>query len=67
MTRVTFKEVAVRGTRRWVDADGKKRSKTRKFAQTVSPFNSVNGVPKTEATLLFEVTAQRDAWVKESP
>ncbi|MDQ0082874.1 hypothetical protein J2W35_003233 [Variovorax boronicumulans] len=64
MTRIRFQEVAIKATHRWVDADGKKRQETRKFWQTISPFNKrPDGTLKTEADIEREITAQRDAWL----
>ena len=69
MTLYRFEEVAVRGVRRWKDpVTGKKRQETRKFCQTVNPFNrGADGAPKTHAQILAEVTAERDAWLQETP
>lgn len=66
--RITFPEIAVKATRRWVDADGKKRQQTRKFWQTQNPFNKhANGVPKTYEEILAAVKSERDAWLNERP
>lgn len=62
--RTTFYEVAVSATKRWTDAGGKKRQKTRKFWQTLSPFNKcADGSIKTREQILIEIQAQRDAWL----
>jgi hypothetical protein len=64
MTRIICQEVSVKATRRWVDADGKKRQETRKFWQTVNPFNrKADGSLKTEADIRAEINAERDAWL----
>jgi hypothetical protein len=64
MTRIICREIAVKATRRWVDADGKKRQETRKFWQTINPFNSkADGSLKTEADIRAEINAERDAWL----
>lgn len=63
--RFTFPEISVKATRRWVDENGKKRQETRKFFQTVSPFNRASdGQIKTKEQINQEVFAQRDAWLK---
>lgn len=64
MTRIICREIAVKATRRWVDADGKKRQETRKFWQTINPFNSKpDGSLKTEADIRAEINTERDAWL----
>ena len=64
--RVTFNEVSLSGTKRWVDENGKKRQKTRKFWQTISPFNiAADGSLKSREQILSEVKAQRDAWLSD--
>lgn len=66
--RVTFSEVAVKATRRWVDEEGVKRQQTRKFFQTISPFNlNKDGGYKDREQIMREITAERDAWLKQSP
>ncbi len=61
--RVNFQEVSVKGTRRWKDAEGKKRQQTKKFFQTISPFNkNADGSPKTREQILIQIKAERDAW-----
>lgn len=63
--RINFDEVAVKGTKQWIDKDtGKRRQETRKFFQTVNPFNKgANGLPKTRDQILDEIRAERDAWL----
>jgi hypothetical protein len=62
--RVVFEEVSVRATKRWVD-DGKKHQQTRKFSQTISPFNKrADGSQKNREQITAEITAQRDNWLK---
>lgn len=64
--RTTFDEVAVSVTKRWTDEAGKKRQKTRKFWQTISPFNKCpDGSLKTRDQIMVEIKAQRDAWLAE--
>lgn len=62
--RINFDEVAVKATRRWVDESGKKRQETRKFWQTINPFNKgADGLPKTRDQILKEILAERDAFL----
>lgn len=64
MRRIVCQEVSVKATRRWVDADGKKRQETRTFWQTINPFNRLpSGALKTEADIRVEINAERDAWL----
>ena len=63
--RINFNEVSVKATKRWVE-DGKKRQETRKFFQTINPFNkNTNGMMKSHDEIYVEICAQRDAWLKE--
>jgi hypothetical protein len=62
--RVHFNEISVKGVKRWVDENGKKRQKTRKFYQTVNPFNKdADGNVKTPSQIIAEITSERDAWL----
>ena len=66
--RINFPEIAVKATKYWTDANGKKRQQTRKFWQTQNPFNKhPNGVPKTYDEILSAVRTERDAWLKAPP
>ena len=63
-TGYTFEEVKVKATKKYIDADGKKRSKTETFSQTINPFNKgTDGLPKTREQILKEITAARNAWL----
>ena len=63
--RITFQEVSVKATRRWTE-DGKKRQETRKFWQTINPFNkNVDGAMKNRDEIYTEICAQRDAWLRD--
>lgn len=65
MTRYVFEEISAKATRRWMDADGKKRQETRKLFQTVNPFNKrPDGTPKAAWEIRAEVAAERDAWLE---
>lgn len=62
--KINFDEISVKATRRWVDADGKKRQETRKFWQTVNPFNlAADGSTKTREQIVQEINALRDEWL----
>jgi hypothetical protein len=62
-----FDEVSIKATRRWADADGKKRQQTRKFWQTLNPFNkSADGTPKNRAQIVAELIAERDEWLRST-
>jgi hypothetical protein len=66
--RINFDEVAIKATRCWADENGKKRQETKKFWQTINPFNKgEDGLPKSRDQILREIKAQRDAWLSESP
>ena len=67
MTRYKFNEVSVKATRRWTDANGKNRQKTKKFWQTISPFNidKATGLPKDRETIYAEITKERAEWLKQ--
>ena len=64
-TRIQFEEVSVKATKRWKDSNGKQRQETRKFFQTVNPFNKdAGGLPKTREQILREVMQERDEWLQ---
>lgn len=64
-TRYTFDEVSVKRTKRYTDEDGKKRQKTRKFSQTLNPFNkNKDGSIKTYDQIMKEITKEADAWME---
>lgn len=63
---IHFQEVAIKATRKWTDDDGKKRQKTRKFSQTLNPYNrNIDGSVKTRDEILKELLCQRDEWMRE--
>lgn len=66
-TRYTFNEVSVSATKRWKDpVTGKARQQTRKFYQTLNPFNkAADGTPKTREQIMSEITAEKAAWLAE--
>ncbi len=60
-----FQEIATRRTIRWTDADGKRHQETRKFWQTLNPFNvGKDGAPKSAEAIYAEIKAEADAFVK---
>lgn len=62
----TFQEVSIKGTKRWTDTTGKKRQMTRKFYQTINPFNTNSkGVVKTREEILQELVDQRQDWLTQ--
>ncbi len=69
MTRYVFSEVFVKGVKRWKDpVSGKPRQETRKFLQTINPFNkNASGVPKTRDEIMAEIKRERDEWLAVPP
>lgn len=64
--RIVFEKVTHRATKRWVDADGKRHTKTQTFWQTISPFNTgPYGGQKTREMILLELRKEADKWVAE--
>lgn len=62
--RINFEEVSLVATKRWTDESGKKKQKTKKFYQTISPFNkNKDGTVKTRDQIFEEVKLERDMWV----
>lgn len=63
-TTVRFDEIAIRGKRRWKDADGKWHQETKKFWQTMSPWNvDADKRPKNASQIRAELLAERSAWL----
>lgn len=67
--RVTFNEIAVKGVKRWKDpVNGKPRQETRKFYQTINPFNkNMDGTRKTRDQIMAEIKTERDEWLAVPP
>ncbi|RQO83533.1 hypothetical protein [Acidovorax sp. FJL06] len=65
MRRYVFNEVAIKATHRWKDSEsGKNRQETRKFFQTINPFNkNAAGEIKSCDEIMVEIRAERDAWL----
>lgn len=62
--RITFDEIAIRETVTWKDpGTGRKRQMTRKFFQTVNPFNrGSDGEPKARAQIRDELRREANLW-----
>lgn len=59
-----FPVVSIRAAKRFVDASGKKRVRTRRFEQTLNPFNKTeSGEVKTREIIMRELAAERNAWL----
>ena len=65
--RLNFKEISVSATKKYKDENGKTKQVTRKFFQTLNPFNKLDdGTVKDEATIRAEIDAQRKAWLADT-
>jgi len=65
--KITFTEVSISRTRKETcSVCGKKRQKTKKFLQTINPFNTddQNRV-KDRPTILQELQEKASSWLKE--
>lgn len=62
--RITFDEVAIRETVCWRDPKtGRRRTRTKKFFQTVNPFNRhTDGLPKSREQIRIEITRDARLW-----
>lgn len=58
-----YEEVSIKGTKRWKDESGKSRQKTKKFYQTLSPWNTKDGRLKTRNEIMKEIQAEREEWM----
>lgn len=64
--RHNFEEISVKGVKRWKAENGKPRQCTKKFWQTLNPFNkNADGSIKTRQQIVAEIKAERDAWMLE--
>lgn len=65
MTRLKFEEVSIKRTFRWRDpATGNVRQETKKFFQTINPFNTAgDGSPKSRGQILAELERQARLWM----
>lgn len=63
--RITFEEISCKATKVWIE-NGRRRQRTKKFWQTLSPFNrNADGTLKTDVQIRAELVAERDAWLKQ--
>lgn len=59
-----YQEVSIKGTKRWKDQNGKWRQKTKKFYQTLNPFNTtIDGRLKTRDEIMKEIQQERTEWM----
>ena len=66
MTWIHFDQVKLKATKRWKDADGRKRQETRTFMQTLNPFNkNIAGQVKSRAEIQDELLKERRDWLAE--
>lgn len=66
ITRV-FEEISIKRTKRWVDENGKRRQETRKFWQTISPFNkNKKGQIKTVREIQIENNEEAQKWMEQN-
>lgn len=64
--RYSFQEIALKRTKRWRDADGKKRQKTKTFSQTLNPFNrNKDGTLKTVPQIMKELDDESKVWMNK--
>ena len=65
MVTYVFREVSVKAVYKWVDATGKRRQKTKKFSQTLNPFNrNMDGSLKSPSDILKAVNEEKAAWLE---
>lgn len=63
---INYEEVFIKATKRWVE-DGKKRQETRKFFQTINPFNKDEGGNiKGRQQIMGEISKEADDWLREN-
>jgi hypothetical protein len=66
MTTIRFREIKLRGVRRWTE-NGKRKQETKVFMQTVNPFNKgVDGFIKTREQIMDELRAERSKWLADA-
>lgn len=64
--KVVFEEVVFRGRIGRCRDCGKRMSRTRKFSQTINPFNrNADGTPKDFLTILSELRRDAEKWCVE--
>jgi hypothetical protein len=61
--RVTYEVITIRNSFRWTNAEGKRRSKSVKFQQSINPFNkNPDGTVKTRQQIWAELQAESGCW-----
>ena len=60
-TKYTFEDIKIKATKKWKNADGKARQKTKTFSCTHNSFNA----HKTKEELIAMLEQERDAWLQE--
>lgn len=61
--RIRFEEVSIKCKKAWIDASGKRRQRTKKFWQTISPFNrNADGLQKTREEIQREIERESVLW-----
>jgi hypothetical protein len=64
--RINFQEVSITATRKWKTPDGKRRQETKKFYQTINPFNkNPDGSVKTRREIEDELVLRRNEWLTQ--
>lgn len=65
ITRQKFQVVSVKAVRRWKTQDGRAKQETKVFSQTLNPFNTYAGKPKTREQILVEINRERALWLAQ--
>ena len=66
MVRFNFSEVKLHGSKSGKCGCGKRRTRQKKFYQTLNPFNkNEKGEPKTQKEIYAELVEQHNAWKTE--
>ena len=65
VVRTIFDEVKLYAAKSGACGCGKYRRRTRKFYQTINPFNKIEGRPKTRKEIYAELTEEANAWKRE--
>jgi len=63
---IHYEEVLLKATKRGKCQCGKRVIRTKKFSQTINPYNRINGIPKTRNEILKELQAECDTWMANS-
>jgi hypothetical protein len=63
---IRFQEVSVTAKVVWIDEAGKRRQQSKKFTQTINPFNkNAWGEEKTASEIRKELRANGETWLRE--